>query len=70
MTRIVTYTHRPKRAPRKTAKAAAITGPAIVTTTSKRDRRITRRREMADDGQAASREIKAFFARMMRPPGS
>jgi hypothetical protein len=36
--RIVTYAHRPKRAPRKKAKAAAITGPAIVTAASKRDR--------------------------------
>jgi hypothetical protein len=62
VTRIVTYAHRPKRAPRK-AKAAAITGPAIVSATSKRDRR----REV-DDGQEASPEIKAFFARMMRPP--
>ena len=38
MTRIVTYAHRPKRAPRKKAQAAAITGPAIVTATSKRNR--------------------------------
>ena len=29
--RIVTYAHRYKRPPRKKAKAAAITGPAIVT---------------------------------------
>jgi hypothetical protein len=35
MTHIVTYAHRPKRAPRKKAQAAVITGPAIV---SKRDR--------------------------------
>ena len=68
MTRIVTSTYRPKRAPRKKAKAAAITGPAIVTATNKRDR--DRRREMVDDGQEASPEIKAFFARMMRPPSA
>jgi hypothetical protein len=48
---------------------AAITGPAIVTATSKRDR-IARRREEADADTEASPEIKAFFARMMRPPGS
>jgi hypothetical protein len=60
---IVTYAHRPKRAPRK--KARAVTGPAIVTANGKRDR--DRRRD-ADDGQEASPEIKAFFARMMRPP--
>ena len=36
MTRIVTYARRPKRAPRKKAQAAAITGPAIVTVASKR----------------------------------
>jgi hypothetical protein len=44
-----------------------IAGPAIVTATDKRDRAIQRREE-ADDGQEASPEIKAFFARMMRPP--
>jgi hypothetical protein len=66
---IVTYVHRPKRPPRKKAQAAAITGPAIVTAVSKRDRAI-RRREQTDDGQEASPEIKAFFARMMRPPGA
>jgi hypothetical protein len=64
--RIVTYAHRPKRPPRKKAQAAAITGPAIVTATSKRDR--DRSREMVDDGQGASPEIKAFFARIVRPP--
>jgi hypothetical protein len=63
--RIVTYAHRPKRAPRKKAQAAAITGPAIVIAASKRDRE--RRRETVDDGQEASPEIKASFARMMRP---
>ena len=35
MTRIVTYARRPKRAPRKKAQAAAITGPAIVTAASR-----------------------------------
>ena len=64
---IVTYVHRSKRPPRKKAQAAAITGPAIVTATSKRERAI-RRHEEADVGQEASPEIKAFFARMMRPP--
>jgi hypothetical protein len=39
MTSIVTYAHRPKRAPRKKAKAAAITGPAIVTANGKRTHR-------------------------------
>ena len=56
--RIVTYAHRPKRPPRKKAKAAAINGPAVVSATSKRDRE--RRRETVDDGQEASPEIKAF----------
>ena len=50
--RIVTYAHRLKRPPRKKAKAAAMTGPAIVTVTSKRNR--IRRREMADDNTEAS----------------
>jgi hypothetical protein len=66
---IVTYVHRPKRPPRKKAQAAAISGPAIVTAASKRDRAI-RCREEVDDGHEASPEIKAFFARMMRPPGA
>jgi hypothetical protein len=64
MTRIVTYVHRPKRPPRKKAQAASITSPPIVSVTSKRD--LDRRRE-ADDETEASPEIKAFFARMMRP---
>jgi hypothetical protein len=67
MTRIVNYVHRPKRPPRKKAQAAVITGPAIVTATSKRDRD---RRRKDDDDTEASPEIKAFFARMMRPPGA
>jgi hypothetical protein len=47
--RIVAHAYRPKRAPRKQAKAYAINGPVIVTVTSKRDRH----REAADDGQGA-----------------
>jgi hypothetical protein len=71
MARIVTYVHRPKRPPRKrTAQAAAITGPAIVKTASKRDRIIRRRKEADDDDREASPEIKALVARMMRPPGT
>ena len=57
MIRIVTY-----------AQAVEITTPAIVTAASKRHR--GRRRPDDDDGEEASLEIKAFFARMMRPPGS
>ncbi|MGA8195584.1 MAG: hypothetical protein WB902_19685 [Acetobacteraceae bacterium] len=57
MIRIVTY-----------AQAVEITSPAIVTAASKRHR--GRRRPDDDDGEEASPEIKAFFARMMRPPGS
>jgi hypothetical protein len=62
-TRIVTHAYRPKRAPQKKAKAAAINGPAIVPVTNKRDR--IRRREADDE---ASPEIRAFFDHMMRPP--
>ncbi len=40
MTRIVTYAHRPKRPPRKRAKAAAIEGPAVVT--SREGKRVRR----------------------------
>jgi hypothetical protein len=67
--RIVAYAHRPTRAPRKRkAQAAAITGPAIVTATSKRDRAV-RHRQDADDDTETSPEIKAFFARMTRAHG-
>jgi hypothetical protein len=68
-TRIV-ITRPPARSrPKKAQPAAAvITEPRIVTAASKRDR--ARRREEADDDTEASPEIKAFFARMMRPPGS
>jgi hypothetical protein len=48
------------------APAGKASAPAIVTVTSKRAR-INRRREEADDNTEASPEIKAFFARMMRP---
>jgi hypothetical protein len=59
---IVTYVHRPKRPPRKKAQAAAITGPAIVTAASKRDRAIQHREE-ADDGQ----EVLARDQGVLRP---
>ena len=60
--RIVAYAHRPKRPPRKKAKAAAIAVPAIVKAAK------ARRKPWVDDGQEAPPEIKAFFARMgVRP---
>ena len=65
--RIVNPCLPPEAGAAKKAKAAAITGPAIVRATSKQDR--DRRRDAADDTEA-SPEVKAFFARMMRPPGS
>ena len=64
-TRIVAYAHRPKRPPRKKAKAAAITVPAIVKAAPTK----ARRKPWVDDGQEATPEIKAFFARMgVHPP--
>jgi hypothetical protein len=63
-----TYIHRPKRALKKKSKATAIAGPTIISTTSKPDR--GRRPDMTGDVTEASPEVKAFFARMMRPPGS
>ena len=54
------------------ATAPPVTGgrkSAIVTAASKHNRAIPRREE-ADDGQEASPEIKAFFARMMRWPNA
>ena len=70
--RIVTYAHRYKRPPRKKAKAAAITGPAIVKAPSKSERR---RREGADaaDRETSPEEMEEelrvadLVARMMRP---
>ena len=59
-TRIVAYAHRPKRPPRKKAKIAAITVPAIVKAAPTN----ARRKPWVDDGQEASPEINAFFARM------
>ncbi len=62
--RIVTYVHRPKR-PRPKAQPAAITGRAIVTA-----KKASRRRPAEDeeiDPEAEAR-VKAFFARVMRPP--
>ena len=60
-TRIVAYAHRPKRPPRKKAKAAAITAvPAIVMAAPTK----ARRKPWVDDGQEAPPDIKAFFARM------
>jgi hypothetical protein len=54
MTRIVTYTHRPKRTPRKQPKAAAITGPTIVA--PRVNGTETRRQDVADDDTKASPE--------------
>lgn len=68
---IVTYAHRPKRPPRK-AQAAAIIGPAIVTNTSRRRSKQLSAERAAPDTDAAnvSPEVKAFFARMVRPGGA
>ena len=63
MTRIVTYAHRPKRPPRKAQ--AAIIGPAIVTSASKR-----RHAQPPADAAEVSPEVQAFFARMVRPGGA
>jgi hypothetical protein len=66
MTRIVTYAHRPKRPPRRLKAQAAIIGPAVVTSASRR------RSKAAPDTDAAevSPEVQAFFARMVRPGGA
>jgi hypothetical protein len=72
--RIITYAHRPKRPPQK-RKAAAIEihpnggkKPAIVVSATKRGP--GKAAAWIDDGQGVSPEIKAFFARIMRPPGA
>jgi hypothetical protein len=64
---IVTYAHRPKRQRRRKAQTVAIAGPVIVQATKPRGR--GKAASWVDDGQETSPEVKAFFARMMRPPG-
>ena len=63
MTRIVTYTYRPKRAPRK--KATVGHGAD-----HRHHCQQKRPAPQGYDDTEASPEIKAFFARMMRPPTS
>jgi len=60
----VIYAHRYRRPPRK-KKAVSLTGLAIVTTTARRGRKSA---AWVDDGGEVSPELKAFVARMMRPP--
>ena len=69
---VITYAHRPKRPPRKAQAAAIIIGPAIVTNTSRRRSKQLSAERAAPDTDAAnvSPEVKAFFARMVRPGGA
>jgi hypothetical protein len=63
MTRIVTTHYRYERPPRKKAKPAAITGPAVVTTTSRKRLKLLRaeqRRETEPDD-----EMVAWIRRAM-----
>ena len=55
MTRIITYAYRPKRAPRKKPKAAAMEIPALVSVPTKRDR-IRRREEAASRSRPGRRQ--------------
>jgi hypothetical protein len=57
--RIVTHAYRPKRLPRKKAKAAAITGPAIVTAQKPGRRQVA---AWGDDGQSDP-ELRAWLER-------
>ena len=66
--RIVTYVHRPKRSPREKPMVASISVPVLVKTPT--EPKGQRSDAWIDDGQETSPEIKAFFARMMRPHGS
>ena len=61
---IVTYTHRRKQA-RKPAKASQPM-PAVIVTAKKPGK--TTRHPEPDDGQT-SESVKAFFKRMIQPPG-
>lgn len=64
MTRIVTYAHRPKRPPRKQAKPAAITGPAVVTTTSRKRLKLARAEKRAAN-EPDDPEMVAWIKRAM-----
>jgi hypothetical protein len=69
MARIVTYAHRPKRTPRKKTQAAAIIGPAVITSASRKRLRAEPAPDSdADDDPEATARVRAFFARMV-PPG-
>jgi hypothetical protein len=71
MTRIVTYAHRPKRPPRRMKAQAAIIGPAIVTSASRKRLRAEPAPDTdADDDPEATARVRAFFARMVRPGGA
>ena len=72
MARIVTYAHRPKRPPRRMkTQAAAIIGPAIVTSASRKRLRAEPAPDTdADDDPEATARVRAFFARMVRPGGA
>jgi hypothetical protein len=72
MTRIVTYAHRYKRPPRK-RKPVALEAPAVVTTTSRKRAKLLRADKRAaepDNDPEAAAQVKAFFARMIRPGGA
>jgi hypothetical protein len=58
---IVTHAHL-----RKKARAKAIIGPAVITA-GKRDRRPKPEPEVDPEAEA---RVKAYFTRMMRPPGT
>jgi hypothetical protein len=68
MSRIVTYHHRPKRAPRKKAAQASLAAPRIVEAKKSGKARVTPE-ELPDDPEAEAR-VAAFFKRMMIPPNS
>ena len=71
MARIVTTSYRYKRPPRKRKAVALDAGTAIVTTTSrKQSRLLSAERAPEADAAEVSPEVKAFFARMVRPGGA
>jgi hypothetical protein len=64
---IVTYAHRPKRPPRK-AQAAAIIGPAVVTSASKR-RHAQPPAETEETDPEAAEKMRAWLRRAMQGHG-
>jgi hypothetical protein len=64
---IVTYAHRPKRARKAPRKPPGGEEPTPAIVASRKPGKAVRRSEPAADDGPVSDDVKAFFARMIRP---